>query len=411
MKLDLVDYFLTNTAARSVTQRILWRHRSSLASWAGTFLMILLLLVMLHPLLISHWYITSGARLLDANGDIAEAARLFERARDWSSADPEIDRALARVYLRLGQPQRAVEVLERAFRLRSESLLIREELATAYAASGQAERAIAIWADLGVKAGDMLVRGDQAREAKRYAEALAWYQLAQQGSPDIVKPLIEVGKTYREAQQLDQSLDMLRRAVTLAPANHDGWYELGVTYAARKEWQQALEAFQAGLHAGEGEIALGNLYYQVGYIQQYALSPPELEKAWASYEQALLSGDQQQSQLRANILYQRGVLLAWREQWREAAEQYRQALTQNPSHYIARVALSRALWHLDQRDAAMQLVQDAIERSPARKEAYYQLGIFYQAEGDTPSARRMYERVLEIDPRDQAVQKALEALP
>ncbi|HEX5692631.1 MAG TPA: tetratricopeptide repeat protein, partial [Roseiflexaceae bacterium] len=123
----------------------------------------------------SNWYVAAGARLLEAQADPAEAARLFERARDWTPQDPHTERLLAQAYLRLNQPQAAIQALERAYRRQPESILIRQELARAYEANGQSERAEAMWASLGMSGTAMIEQGKQAGAQGWTDEALRWY--------------------------------------------------------------------------------------------------------------------------------------------------------------------------------------------------------------------------------------------
>jgi tetratricopeptide (TPR) repeat protein len=383
----------------------------------GCGLAALALLGLALPFLISSIYLAAGSRVLESSApsDRAAAARAasrLEQARRWAPDDISIDRALARAYQRLDQPQAAIIALERAYRLRPESPLIQQELAEAYEAAGQLQRAAGLWVALGVPANRLLELGEQERKAKRYAAAQVWYRRAGYATPGSIQPLLYAGRAYREEQRLEQSLEMLGRAVELAPGDRDGWYELGLTQAARKEWQLALATYRRALDAPKGKVGRSVLYVQIGFIQQYLLTPRDLDQAWAAYEQALALGDYRAAaQTQVTLFYQRGVILASRKQWADAADSYRQALLLNDGHYNARVALAEAQWQLGQREAAKDTARDAIERNPSAKEAYRRLGRFYQEEGNTTTAREMYSQILALDPKDAAARKALNALP
>jgi protein O-GlcNAc transferase len=412
MRLDL-SHYLSKPAIDAPIPSPHSQPQRRARSWALTVGGSFLVVAFLFPTLLSSAYFSTGTRALEAVPDAAaSAAASLEQARRWAPADPEIDRALARAYLRLKQPQRAVEALERAFRLRPDSLLIREELADAYAASAQSARAVDVWATMGVKPGDMLQFGEQARQARRYDEALQWYQRAAHMLPDTIDALVGAGRVYREIGRYDDSLTTLRRAADANPSSRDPWYEVGQIYVARKEWADALQAFRHGLGAADGQIGTSNFYYWIGYIQQYSLKPADTDGAWAIYTEALQTNDYRlQPFLKADTFYQRAVILVTRKQWREAADEYRQALMANQNHYVARVGLAQSLWQLGHHDAAVATARDAAEKAPNRKEAYRLLGAIYRDEGKSAEARAMYSRILELDPGDAAAQKEIDALP
>src|SRR5262245_18388078 len=99
--------------------------RISIAWMIGLALVGLAALVALLPGLLAARYLACGESLLP--GDAPRAAASFQQALHWSPNDPDIYRALARSYLQLNQPLQAIDALEHAYRLRPESLLIRQE--------------------------------------------------------------------------------------------------------------------------------------------------------------------------------------------------------------------------------------------------------------------------------------------
>jgi len=233
MKFDLAEYLPRNAAGRSATWNPHWRQPRALVWGVGALLLTLFLLIAIFPTLISRWYLETGARLLDTGGDIAQAARLFERARDWSPSDPEIDRALARAYVRLEQPQEAIEALERAYRHQPESLLIRQELAQAYEADGQMQRADALWSSLALSGREMLAQGEQARKAGRLAEALAWYNRATRAQPELSSSI----EYFRAVVLYDQGQrESAFQALEGATRSDQGWLSSRIRFQAWHTW-------------------------------------------------------------------------------------------------------------------------------------------------------------------------------
>jgi tetratricopeptide (TPR) repeat protein len=145
----------------------------------------LLLSVAALPSFASSWYVAAGTRQLQAGGDVAQAVRLFEHARNWSPTDPEIERALARAYVRLGQPEAAIAALEQAYRIQPEGLLIRQELAQAYEAAGQLRRADGLWASLGMTPDSMTAMADELFEHRQFVGASDWYARAMRSMDQV----------------------------------------------------------------------------------------------------------------------------------------------------------------------------------------------------------------------------------
>jgi tetratricopeptide (TPR) repeat protein len=417
MKLDF-GYYLPKraTGLPILSSPDRWR-RLPATQLIGVGLLIVLLCVVAAPSLISAAYLAAGIRSLDAAVGAQEHAQALralaslDRARAWAPDDPAVYRTLAQAYLRAGQPQDALGALEQAYRLQPGSLLIQQELAQAYEATGQPKRADALWRALELTAPVLLGLGEQARVAKRYPEALVWYERAARAAPESAEPAYYMGLAYRDQGQLDQALAAFLRASQIAPDYRDAWYALGRAYVARQEGRQALEALRRGLEAQTGRAGRSNLLYWMGHVQQYVLTPRDLEGAAAAYEQALALDDYPvEPGQKVETYHQSGVLFAMQKRWEQAIPEYRRALAENSKHYAAHLSLAQALWQVGQHEEAIAEARVALEIDPDRKNAYRMLGNFYAAERNVAEALAMYERVLEIDPQDEQVRKLLEAL-
>ena len=173
MRLDLSQYLPKLAIDAPIRSPQRWPRRTSLAWIAGLGLVGLAAIVALLPPLMSARYRAAGEAALTS--DTASAAVAFQQALRWSPDDPEIYRGLAQSYLQLNQPQKAIDVLEQAFRLQPENLLIRQDLALAYESDGQIRRADRIWAESGMLPDHMLQNADAAFAGRDFATAYAWY--------------------------------------------------------------------------------------------------------------------------------------------------------------------------------------------------------------------------------------------
>jgi tetratricopeptide (TPR) repeat protein len=417
MKLDFDNYFPKHATSIPIPQPSgRWRRRP--ATWLiGVSLAIVAFCAMVVPTLIGAVYLAAGTRAHAAapgGQDRAQALQAvadLEQARAWSPFDPAVYRALATSYLQLGRAQDAIAALEQAYRLQPGSRLIQQELAQTYEAAGQFDRANALWRSLGLAAPQMLALGEQARASRQYAKALVWYTRAGRAAPRSFEPLYYAGRLYRITQQPAKALPLLQRASGWAPDNRDVWYEIGQTHIARREGREALEALRHGLDAQTGRAGKSNLLFWIGYVQQYVLTPRDIEGARAAYEQALALNDFPiESAQKAETYYQSGILRALQKDWKQAIQEYRQALAANPKHYAAHISLAQTLWQVGQREAAYEQAREALALDPGKKLAYHVLGNFYAAERKVAEASAMYTRALEIDPQDAQVRKALDAL-
>jgi tetratricopeptide (TPR) repeat protein len=176
MRLDLSDYLPKLAIDVPINSPQRWLRYTSLAWIVGPGLVALALVTAVLPALMSARYRAAGEAAIAS--DAGSAAAAFQLALSWSPDDPETHRALAKAYLQLNRPQQAIQALEQAYRLRPESLLIRQELAQAYEADGQWERANGVWAALGLTSERSLMIGDGLFDQHRYLEAHTWYERA-----------------------------------------------------------------------------------------------------------------------------------------------------------------------------------------------------------------------------------------
>ena len=94
-----------------------------------------------------------------------------------------------------------------------------------------------------------------------------------------------------------------------------------------------------------------------------------------------------------------GVELMRRFLYREAAEEFRKALTEDPNYNLARINLGIALYYDAELDAARQVFEEALAREPANPYANYSLGLVLKHKGLTDEAETRFKRVAEVDPK------------
>jgi tetratricopeptide (TPR) repeat protein len=104
-----------------------------------------------------------------------------------------------------------------------------------------------------------------------------------------------------------------------------------------------------------------------------------------------------ESAYRANNI---GVALLEQFKYKEAAEEFRRALSIDPQLAIARLNLSIALYNDRELAAALREAKAAAEALPTAPHPHYMLGLIARAQNRYSDAIAAFQRVLQIDPQD-----------
>jgi tetratricopeptide (TPR) repeat protein len=118
--------------------------------------------------------------------------------------------------------------------------------------------ATSAWRRTGLPAKDLIARGEKARVAGFYEEALAWYE----------------------------------RAIRVEPQGGDPWYFAGLLRENQELWPQALEAYSQAIASERlDHVGLSTVYHRLGSIYQRRLETSQPELAIAAYRAALDAND------------------------------------------------------------------------------------------------------------------------
>jgi tetratricopeptide (TPR) repeat protein len=330
------------------------------------------------------------------------AGQLASAQRDWKKAADAFTRAYTLA------PENPLPLWENALVL--EQISVDDTLDRDIVASSR-EQMKQAWQTLGLDAAQFVARGEEARRARRYPEALTMYRRATVIDPDQGEPWRLIGLVHSTIKEWDQALPAYRRASELAPTDRLTWYGLGQVYAARKEWDAALKAYEQGLSPEAHGPGRSDVYLQIGYIRQHFAVPLDPAGAMNAYDQALFLDEFLSVSSKATTHLRRGRLLAVQGSWEVAIREYQAALKLTPRDYGTHLSLALALWETGKQVEAKQTALRAISHYPNETAAYRTLGDFYRIEGKSDDARRMYSRVLELNPDDSVVRQALEDLP
>jgi regulator of sirC expression with transglutaminase-like and TPR domain len=138
-----------------------------------------------------------------------------------------------------------------------------------------------------------------------------------------------------------------------------------------------------------------------GQAAQAWLMAGEPDRAFAAVTIALTLAP-----LDAELLMDRGVILASERRYREALEDLDRVVALEPWRTEAHVFRAAALRHLDQTEAAREAVERALATRPGNAEALLERGILKQGRGDEAGARADWRLAAETAPDSMAADLA-----
>lgn len=240
---------------------------------------------------------------------------------------------------------------------------------------GKEEKSIIFLQDIPEMPKEVLARAKKALQAKKYAKALMWCEIAK----------------------------------TLAPGLGDTYYYKGKIYELNGLWKASLNSYRAATRTVNLEdIGRSNIYYRLGVIYHKKLSVSQLDKALNYYDLAINLDSFTSDYAIADTHYKRGEIYALQERdYRYVIREYDQAVKFYSKHYWAHLKLGYSLYNAyGDISLAEQKVNKALELWPnnkSRKWPYRVLGNIYRDAGLVEKAIVSYSQALRIDPDDAQV--------
>ncbi len=262
------------------------------------------------------------------------------------------------------------------------------------------------WLDGGFTGEAIVWRGDEARQAKRYEEALRWYERAVRSEPRMEGAVAyRRGLVYKALEQWDRAEAAFRAGAMAWPTFRDMWYELGLVLHEQGRYAEAIDALRRGVEAPQGQaVTPSTLLLTMGQIHRQAQA---WEEAAQAYAEALAWDQFTDPDQRGVALYGYGLALRNLKRWEEARAAFAAFLELRPDHYWARIHQASVLQQMGRTEEAEALLRRAIELRPEIQPAYRALADLYATEGRVEEAIELYQQVLAIDPEDQGARQAL----
>jgi tetratricopeptide (TPR) repeat protein len=370
-------------------------------------------------------------RLLELEGRLLEAAQAYERASGIDPDSPEVHRALARVYGRLSQPERAVEHARRALDLDPTDELSRRTLAGLYVATKQYEEATELLEPMFQQSTlsrdgllvllSLQIELGRSEDARRVAQKLLEPSDAEQGALPPARVYLAVAKAYERLGDLGEAESVYRRGLEAWPrarALYDGLADI------RRELKDPvgeLGILEEKLAALPGDpVALlriaqihessGNRDAAIGALETLVRLHPEqvnarLQLGFFYYQGGRL--DEATDEFRRlaeenptldEVRYFLGVVLRERGRNEEAIEQLRSVPPGSARFSESRVLLARILEEQERWKDALAEARSAVAGDPEATQIRVYLAGLLQRSGDLEAGVDAMNELIEADP-------------
>jgi serine/threonine-protein kinase len=192
--------------------------------------------------------------------------------------------------------------------------------------------------------------GVELHRAKRWHEALAFYQAALAIRPKVSLVHNYLGLVRYELGQIDAAMDHFQHALALDPKHAAAHFNLGNALRSKDQLDAAIDHFKRGVELSDEDAAihtnLGNALAMAG----------RMDEAIGQFQRALRL-DPNYPKAHYNL----GNLLSATGQWDQAIDRFQQALRLDPQYALAHYSLGNALSAKRQWGEAIDHYQQAIK--------------------------------------------------
>jgi protein O-GlcNAc transferase len=269
-------------------------------------------------------------------------------------------------YLALGDPVRAVEVLDREVKAFPNFVEAHNLLALSLMQQSRHEEALTVLASAVERdprsAGTHLNFGNALTNLRRYEEAIPRFRKAMELQPGLSQAHNNLGHALRELGRFDEAVASYEYALRFAPNDFEVHYNLGLTFQEQGRFDEAAACFQSAI----------------------ALNPGYAE-------------------VHASL----GVIYRKQKRLGEAITCLQKALSIKPDAIEALVHLGAACQEHGRLEEAVAFFQRAILLKPDLAEAHHNLGISLQGLSRHDEAIASFQKALAIDPKHKYTLGAL----
>lgn len=375
------------------------------------------------------------------SGDFQRAETIYRRAMADQPSDPNPPHLLGVLLMQRGEPDQAVESIQKAIELAGDPgwmrrrapipagdvAMFHSNCGAALRDAGRVDDAVASFRraiELDPSfAGGHFNLGLALERQGRIEEAVASLQRVVEIDPDFAAAYLNLGRVLSGADRKTEAIEWLRRGIAVAPEYAEQHYNLANTLAAlgeideaideyreairlkpdvpefhnnlggllkqRELWDEAGDCFETAVHLapenGDARFNLGGIRQSQGRTQE---SLHELRRA------AELHPDN------VDVLVRLGRGLQQNGECEEAAGILDRAVSLQPDHAEARFAIADNEISRGRHDLAKSHYDYGLQLDPDNGKAWVALGTIYCGEENYGEAEDCFRTALTIDPED-----------
>ncbi|HKD45119.1 MAG TPA: tetratricopeptide repeat protein [Candidatus Angelobacter sp.] len=352
-----------------------------------------------------------AGELFMKSGDLARAQNLLERSEAIQpSAHAEV--LLAINYMKLKQPDRAKQLLDRAMKRGSGNTDVFRAVAQYHREAHEYDSAIAILQRVPNKTAEVVSELAYTYElAGKKKEAADTYEKAAGMAPQSLTTQLAAAQAELRVGELDKTRTYLARAEQL-DANH---YRLHATRGdlAMVEHRDtdAVGEYVAALAAMPAEPAEGILYptqLRLDLIDAYRNldDQPAIQQQLAKAQQDLATIHMEGFE-RVEYLRLRAAIRSLGDDFEGAESDLKEALALDPKNDKVELQYASLLWKTDRKDEAAKVYVALLDRDPKSRYALEAMGYLSRDVGDNKTAEMYFTRMAEAYPNDYVPYVAL----
>ena len=207
--------------------------------------------------------------------------------------------------------------------------------------------------------------------------------------PDLAGPTIILGIDYLKLGEPEKGIPVLQRGLRLEPSNLEGRRALAMCYVSREDFRQAADEYRelASLNPDKADA-----WFQLGH--DYINLAAHLAFRGAQVYRGSPWGNR--------FL---GDMLAQRDRWNDAAEEYLHSLAGDPKQPGLHTSLGQAYLHAAKLEKAESEFRLELKLNPESEPAWLGLAETQLATGQAAAALEAVGRVWEISPEFLALQQ------
>ena len=329
------------------------------------------------------------AELAVNNSNLAEAEAALAPLLQTQRQNIEVQIVHARILLREGKPQQAIDVLDGVIS-QGNLALAHYLLGVAYSQVGnpsraQSEMEAAIAADSGmtdayVGLGQMMLDEDKPKQALQYG------QMALQKTPNSAQAFLITGTAYASMRMFVEAESALRQYAKNDQDSPDSLNRLGTLRIMQKRYPEAITLYEESLK--KDELNLGG----IDGVASTLLLMNDKAKAIQRINEAL------SKRTTPELLNLAGKIYAEAGEPGPAEGALKKSLQFAPGRFDTYGQLGALYARIHREEEAIKEFQAAVKVKPADVASWTMLGMLYERRGDFGKAQEAYSKALEFDP-------------